>query len=59
MYKENLEMGIFEPSILLAVFPYLFIGIFPVFGLLVVTKLLIDDRQIKKQSLGKNTDQSR
>jgi len=52
-------MEIFEPSVLLAVFPYLFIGIFPVFGLLVVTKLLIDDRQIKKQSLGKNTDQSR
>ena len=51
-------MGIFEPSILLAVFPYLFIGIFPVFGLLVVTKLLIGDRQIKKQSPGKNTGQS-
>ena len=36
-------MGIFEPSLLLAIFPYLFIGIFPIFGLILVTKWVISD----------------
>jgi hypothetical protein len=36
-------MGIFEPSLFLAIFPYLFIGIFPIFGLILVTKWVISD----------------
>ena len=42
-------MGIFEPSIFLAMFPYLFIGSFPVFGLILVTKWIIDDVKKKRK----------
>ena len=37
------HMEIFQPSIFLAIFPYLFIGSFPVFGLILVTKWIVDD----------------
>jgi len=40
-------MEIFHPSVFLAIFPYLFIGSFPVFGLILVTKWIVDD--IKKR----------
>jgi hypothetical protein len=38
-------MGIFDPSIYIAIFPYLFIGIFPLFGIILVTKWILDDRK--------------
>lgn len=40
-------MTIFEPSTLLAVFPYIFISAFPVFGIFLVTYWLIKDRKSK------------
>jgi hypothetical protein len=45
-------MEIFHPSIFLAMFPYLFIGSFPVFGLILVTKWIVNDA--KKRRLVKN-----
>jgi hypothetical protein len=45
-------MEIFHPSIFLAMFPYLFIGSFPVFGLILVTKWIVNDA--KKHRLVKN-----
>ena len=42
-------MEIFQPSILLAIFPYLFIGSFPVFGLILVTKWIVDDVRKKRK----------
>ena len=42
-------MEIFQPSIFLAIFPYLFIGSFPVFGLILVTKWIIDDVRKKRR----------
>ena len=36
-------MEIFHPSPFLAIFPYLFIGRFPVFGLILVTKWIASD----------------
>ena len=36
-------MEIFHPSLFLAMFPYLFIGSFPVFGLILVTKWIAND----------------
>jgi hypothetical protein len=41
-------MGIFEPSLFLAIFPYLFIGSFPIFGLILVTKWVISDWREKR-----------
>lgn len=35
----------FEPSAFLAIFPYLFIASFPLLGIAVVTKWVIDDRR--------------
>jgi hypothetical protein len=43
------HMEIFQPSIFLAIFPYLFIGSFPVFGLILVTKWIIDDVRKKRR----------
>jgi hypothetical protein len=36
-------MEIFHPSIFLGMFPYLFIGSFPLFGLILVTKWIVND----------------
>jgi hypothetical protein len=40
-------MEIFNPSLFLAMFPYLFIGSFPVFGLILVTKWIASDMKKK------------
>jgi uncharacterized protein YneF (UPF0154 family) len=42
-------MGIFDPSIYLAVFPYLFISSFPIFGIFLVTKLMY--QELKKRNI--------
>ncbi len=42
-------MEIFHPSVFLAMIPYLFIGSFPVFGLILVTKWIFDDTRKKKK----------
>jgi hypothetical protein len=44
-----MSMEIFEPSMFLAIFPYLFIGSFPIFGLILVTKWIIDDVKKKRK----------
>jgi hypothetical protein len=36
-------VDIFAPSIVLAIFPYIFMGIFPIVGLVLVTKWVIGD----------------
>jgi hypothetical protein len=41
-------MGIFEPSIFLAIFPYAFMAAFPLFGVVVITKLELDKRRKRK-----------
>jgi Na+/H+ antiporter NhaC len=38
-------MTLFEPSTLLAVFPYVFISAFPIFGIVLVTWWIIKDRK--------------
>ncbi|MEO9296152.1 MAG: hypothetical protein ABI347_11225 [Nitrososphaera sp.] len=38
----------FEPSVFLAIFPYAFIASFPLFGVAIVTKWVIDDRKKAK-----------
>jgi hypothetical protein len=35
----------FEPSVLLAALPYLFIAAFPLFGIAIVTKWVFEDRK--------------
>jgi hypothetical protein len=40
-------MDVFYPSIYIAIFPYLFIASFPVFGMILVTKWIFDDRRKK------------
>jgi hypothetical protein len=40
----------------MAIFPYFFIGMFPAFGLIIVTKLLIRDKYGKKPILRKKTE---
>ncbi|HEX5920313.1 MAG TPA: hypothetical protein VFY55_00880 [Nitrososphaeraceae archaeon] len=47
--QNELHMEIFQPSIFLAIFPYLFIGSFPIFGLILVTKWIIDDVRKKRR----------
>ncbi|MDW0196054.1 MAG: hypothetical protein QOC39_05890 [Nitrososphaeraceae archaeon] len=42
-------MEIFHPSVFLAIFPYLFMSSFPVFGLILVTKWIIDDVKKKRK----------
>jgi Na+/H+ antiporter NhaC len=41
-------MTIFEPSTLLAVFPYVFISAFPIFGIILVTWWIIKDKKSSK-----------
>jgi hypothetical protein len=43
-------MEIFHPSLFLAMFPYLFIGSFPVFGLILVTKWIVNDMKKNRAS---------
>jgi len=38
-------MGIFDPSIYIAMFPYLFIAGFPIFGIILVTRWVFNDRK--------------
>jgi hypothetical protein len=41
-------MDIFSPSIILVIFPYIFIGSFPIAGLIWVTKWVMEDlRRVK------------
>ncbi|HKO63884.1 MAG TPA: hypothetical protein VJU13_01665 [Candidatus Nitrosocosmicus sp.] len=40
-------MNIFEPSTFLAVFPYVFISAFPIFGIILVTYWLVKDWRSK------------
>jgi len=42
-----INMNIFEPSTLLAVFPYVFISSFPIFGIILVTYWLVKDKRSK------------
>jgi hypothetical protein len=44
----NLVMETFQPSIYLAMFPYLFIASFPIFGLVLVTRWVLCDRRKKR-----------
>ena len=48
-YQLADDMSIFDPSIYTAAFPYLFIASFPVFGIILVTKWIIDDRRNKQR----------
>jgi hypothetical protein len=41
-------IDIFQPSLYIAIFPYLFIGSFPFFGIVLVTKLMLKERKKKK-----------
>jgi hypothetical protein len=46
-------MDIFTPSIILAIFPYIFIGSFPIVGLILVTKWLMEDiKRYRKINMG-------
>jgi len=38
-------MDVFYPSLYIAIFPYLFIASFPVFGIILVTKWIFNDRR--------------
>jgi len=42
-----LIMELFHPSVFLAMFPYLFIASFPIFGLILVTKWVANDTKKK------------
>jgi Na+/H+ antiporter NhaC len=42
-------LNIFEPSTLLAIFPYVFISAFPIFGLLLITYWLVKDKRMGKK----------
>ena len=50
-YQLAYNMSIFDPSIYTAAFPYLFIASFPIFGIILVTKWIIDDRKNKKREI--------
>ncbi|MDQ6724243.1 MAG: hypothetical protein M3Z01_08275 [Thermoproteota archaeon] len=42
-------MTIFEPSTFLAIFPYVFISGFPIFGIILVTYWIIKDKRLSKK----------
>jgi len=44
-----LIMELFHPSVFLAMFPYLFISSFPIFGLILVTKWIANDTKKKRR----------
>ena len=37
-------MAIFDPSVFLAVFPYIFISLFPIIGIIIVTRSLFKNK---------------
>lgn len=50
-------MSLFEPSTLLAVFPYIFISAFPIFGIILVTWWIVKDKRKSSSLLStKNTE---
>jgi len=53
MPYENIKlaMEIFQPSIYIAMFPYVFIASFPIFGIALVTKWVLSDRRRKKRPI--------
>lgn len=46
--KSIKSMNIFEPSLFIQIFPYIFISIFPTAGLIIISKWLLDEKKIKK-----------
>ncbi|MGN6347162.1 MAG: hypothetical protein ACTHME_05610 [Candidatus Nitrosocosmicus sp.] len=49
-------MSLFEPSTLLAIFPYIFISAFPIFGIVLVTWWIVRDKKSTSSSITtKNT----
>jgi len=46
---ENIKlfMEIFQPSIYIAMFPYVFLASFPIFGIVLVTRWVLGDRRRK------------
>ena len=50
MPYENIKlaMEIFQPSIYIAMFRYVFIASFPIFGIALVTKWVLSDRRRKR-----------
>ncbi|MGN6350188.1 MAG: hypothetical protein ACTHL3_01850 [Candidatus Nitrosocosmicus sp.] len=49
-------MSLFEPSTLLAIFPYIFISAFPIFGIVLVTWWIVKDKKSTSSSITtKNT----
>jgi hypothetical protein len=44
-------MSIFDPSIYTVAFPYLFIASFPIFGIILVTKWIFNDRKNRKREM--------
>jgi hypothetical protein len=44
-------MSLFEPSTLLAIFPYVFISAFPIFGIILVTWWIVKDKKSSSSSL--------
>jgi hypothetical protein len=44
--KSNHSLDLFQPSIYIAIFPYLFIASFPLFGIVLVSRWIMrDDRK--------------
>jgi len=43
----KLSMEIFQPSIYIAMFPYVFLASFPIFGIVLVTRWVLGDRRRK------------
>lgn len=46
--NTKLAMEIFQPSIYIAMFPYVFIASFPIFGIVLVTRWVLGDRRRKR-----------
>ncbi|HEX5519655.1 MAG TPA: hypothetical protein VFX18_04380 [Candidatus Nitrosocosmicus sp.] len=44
-------MTLFEPSTLLAIFPYIFISAFPIFGIFLVTWWIVKDKKATSSSI--------
>lgn len=41
--KSNYSLDLFQPSIYIAIFPYLFIASFPLFGIVLVSRWIMRD----------------
>ena len=48
--RWNFCAAMFEPSVFTAIFPYAFIAVFPIFGMALVTKWVLDDRKRSKKN---------